>query len=41
MMADFCTTLSANGIPMAGSGIVCDLASMGCQIEIETPCPDQ
>jgi hypothetical protein len=39
MMADFCTTMSANGIPMTGSGIVRDLASMGCQIEIENVCP--
>jgi hypothetical protein len=39
MMAEFCTTMSADGIPMTASGIVRDLASMGCQIEIETPCP--
>jgi hypothetical protein len=39
MMAEFCTTMSANGIPMTARGIVRDLASMGCQMEIETPCP--
>ena len=36
--AEFCTTLSANGIRITATGIVRDLASMGCQIELESPC---
>ena len=39
MLAEFCTTMSGNGIGMTVRGIIRDLASMGCQIEIEPPCP--